>query len=98
MNSEALLKDISVSGCCVTSDDFLDVVPKTRYIIDITPEKGAHIEKFELDIESRWIRTNKLFSESGFIIAIRPEDRRLEQYVEYLAKRAARNSRRRHKK
>jgi hypothetical protein len=92
-DGQACLKDISLSGGCITSNDFLDMVPKTRYVLCIVPEQEANIEKFELDVESRWIRTSKRFSESGFVVIVRPNNMKLEQYVDYLSRRDAQDDR-----
>jgi hypothetical protein len=80
------LKDISTHGCAVHSNEFFAVAPKSRYVIDITPEREANIEKFELGVESRWVRTNKMYSESGFIVLIPSKNQSLERYVDYLSK------------
>ncbi|GHV84411.1 hypothetical protein AGMMS50230_00190 [Spirochaetia bacterium] len=87
-NTEALLKNLSASGLCIESQDFMEVVPKTRYSVDIIPEKSSKIDKFKLEIESRWVRTQKQRSESGFVIVVPPGSEKkqvLEQYLAYLS-------------
>jgi hypothetical protein len=87
-NTEAVLKNLSTSGLCIQSDGFLEVLPKSRYSIDIVPEKESNLDKFNLEIESRWVRTKKQSSESGFVIVIPPGSSGkefLEQYLNYLA-------------
>jgi hypothetical protein len=89
-NTEAVLKNLSSSGLCIQSNDFLEVVPKSRYSVDIIPEKESNIDKFNLEIESRWVRTKRRSSESGFVIVIPPGtsgQEVLEQYLSYLAKK-----------
>jgi hypothetical protein len=90
-NTEALLKNLSSSGLCITSEDFLEVVPKTRYSAEIVPEGDSKVEKFNVELESRWVRAKKQRSESGFVIVIPPgtENREvLEQYLAFLADKA----------
>jgi hypothetical protein len=88
LNTDALLKNLSSSGLCIESKEFMGIVPKTRYSIDIVPEEASKIDKFELEIESRWIKTKKDSSESGFVIVIPPGSQGkavLEQYLAYLS-------------
>jgi hypothetical protein len=66
----------------------MGIVPKTRYFVDIMPEEESQIGQFHLEIESRWVKTKKQSSESGFVIVVSPEtDGKtvLEQYLEYLS-------------
>jgi hypothetical protein len=88
LNTEALLKNLSSSGLCIESGEFMGIVPKTRYSIDIVPEEESKIGQFQLEIESRWVKTKKQSSESGFVIVIPPgTDGKtvLEQYLTYLS-------------
>ncbi|MDR1899975.1 MAG: PilZ domain-containing protein [Treponema sp.] len=84
---EIALKDISLSGCRVHSDDFLEILPNTRFMIDVTPRESADLEDFALDVKSRWVRASKDSFETGLEILAREKDMTLEQYVEFLAKR-----------
>ncbi|MDR2095536.1 MAG: hypothetical protein LBP76_08460 [Treponema sp.] len=45
------------------------------------------MEKFELGIESRWIRTKRTYSQSGFIILVPPGNMLLQRYIDYLSER-----------
>jgi hypothetical protein len=88
LNTEALLKNLSSSGLCITSKDFLEVVPKTRYSAEIVPEGDSKLEKFKVELESRWVRAKKQRSESGFVIVIPPgtaDKQMLEQYLAFLS-------------
>jgi hypothetical protein len=88
LNTDALLKNLSSSGLCIESKEFMGVVPKTRYAVDIIPEEKSKIGQFKLEVESRWVKTKKQSSESGFIIVIPPgTDGKavLEQYLAYLS-------------
>jgi hypothetical protein len=42
-----------MSACCIQRDNLFNIVPHTRYTIEIVPAKDADMEEFELDIESR---------------------------------------------
>jgi hypothetical protein len=84
-DTEPVLKDLSLSGCCIESSDFLDIVPHSRYTLDITPEEDAKLEKFALDIESKWVRTKRAYSQSGFVFLVPPDETNLRRYVEYLS-------------
>jgi len=86
-NTDALLKNLSNSGLCIESNKFMDIVPKARYSVDIIPEEESNLEKFNLEIESRWIKSKMKNSESGFVIVIPSgtEKEVLERYLAYLA-------------
>ena len=87
-NTDALLKNLSDSGLCIESSDVIEVLPKTRYSIDIIPEKESKVEAFSLEIESRWVKAKMKTSESGFVIVVPPDTSvkaMLEQYLHYLS-------------
>ena len=87
-NTEALLKNLSASGLCIEAPGFMEVLPKNRYSIDIIPEKEAHMDKFSLEIESRWVKAKMKSSESGFVIVVPPGTTGktlLEQYLSFLS-------------
>ena len=87
-NTEALLKNLSTSGLCIENPGFIEVLPKERFTVDIIPEKDAKIDKFSLEVESRWVKAKMKQSESGFVIVVPPgisgKDL-LGQYLHYLA-------------
>jgi hypothetical protein len=84
-NTEAVLKNLSNSGLCIESNGFLEIAPKSHYTVDIIPEKESNIDKFNLEVESRWVRTKKQSSESGFVIVIPPGTSGKEVFEQYLA-------------
>jgi hypothetical protein len=90
-NTEALLKNLSASGLSLESGEFLDIVPKAQYSVDIVPEEDSNLDKFTLNLESRWIKTNQKRSESGFVIVIPPgaDASILQKYLAYLAEHSA---------
>lgn len=87
-NTDALLKNLSASGLCIETSGFVDILPKSRYSIDIIPEEDSNLDKFSLEIESRWVKAKMKSSESGFVIVVPPGTSGktlLEQYLNYLA-------------
>jgi len=84
-NTEALLKNLSSTGICIESTGFMEVVPKTHYSLDIIPEKESKLEKFSMEIESRWIKAKMKSSESGFAIIIPPGSPGKAVFEQYLA-------------
>ena len=82
--SALLLKDVSLSGGCIQSDDFMEVIPNGNYTIMIIPEEESQLETFTVDIVSRWVRMKRTGSESGFIMIIPPGNMIVEHYIEYL--------------
>jgi hypothetical protein len=84
LDTNAVLKNLSSSGLCIESEEFMNIVPHSKYTINVLPEKEANIKSFTIDIESKWIRTKKDFSESGFVIIIPPGTSAKELFTEYL--------------
>jgi hypothetical protein len=84
LDTTAVLKNLSASGLCIESKEFMDITPNSKYTIDVLPEKEANVSPFKVDIESKWIRTKKEHSESGFIIVIPPGTSGHELLDEYL--------------
>ena len=81
---EILLKDLSITGCCLESTVFLDIKPGSRHIIEIIPEKTAKIGNFELSAESVWIHSGGYSTEFGFFILESPKGKLFRRYVDYL--------------
>ena len=87
-STDALLKNLSASGLCIQCSEFIEILPKTRYSVDIIPEEDSNIDKFSLEIESRWVKAKMSASESGFVIVVPPGTSGrslLEQYLNFLA-------------
>jgi hypothetical protein len=87
-NTEAVIQNLSAGGLCITSSQFIDIVPNAKYQVDVVPEEESNLEKFTIDAESRWVRTKTQRSESGFVIVIPPGNpgkALLDKYLEYLA-------------
>jgi hypothetical protein len=87
-DGEALLKDLSITGCCVEYTMFVDVKPNTSYTLRVIPDSAAKIAPFELQVESRWVRSGGYSCEIGFAITVSPKGRDFQRYVDYLAWRA----------
>jgi hypothetical protein len=86
---ETLLKDLSITGCCVECTTYVDIKPNTQYRIAVTPESTAGIGEFELVAESKWVRTSGYSCEIGFFILESPKGRTFQRYVDYLSWRSA---------
>lgn len=89
LNGDMLLKDISVTGCCLEAMRQVQVKPDTQYTIQITPEPDAQIGKFDLLAQSRWIRSREDSYEMGFLILESPKGKQFQRYVDYLTWRAS---------
>jgi hypothetical protein len=85
----AALKDISLNGCCIHSNDFIEILPNTCFMIDVTPRDSPDLKDFTLDVKSRWIRANRDFFESGFEILAPEKSPALEQYIQFLSRKQA---------
>jgi hypothetical protein len=88
LDTNAVLKNLSSSGICIESEEFMNIVPHSKYTVNVFPEKESNINSFTIDIESKWIRTKKDLSESGFIIIIPPGSsakKLLNEYLNFLS-------------
>ncbi|MDR2419479.1 MAG: PilZ domain-containing protein [Treponema sp.] len=82
---ESLLKDISVTGCCIECTMQVEVHPDTKYAIVVEPEATSQIEPFELTAEYRWNRSSLDACTIGFFIVESPKGKQFQRYVDYLA-------------
>ena len=85
-----LLKDLSVTGCCVECSVYADIRPDTPYRLQIFPESAAKISDFELTVESRWLRAAGYSCDVGFSVVESPKGKGFQRYVDYLAWRSTR--------
>ena len=82
---ETLLKDLSVTGCCVECTAYAGIEPKAQYKLEVIPESASKIDGFELLVESRWMRTENYSHEIGFVIIESPKGKQFQRYVDYLS-------------
>jgi len=82
--TEASLRDLSEHGLSIKSENYLSVEPNTSYVVAVVPEKEAKVGKFQLKIESKWIKLNKLQMESGFSVLVTFGEKEFKDYLEYL--------------
>ena len=85
--TEASLRDVSIHGLSIKCEDYIDIEPNSPYVIAIIPEKETNIEKFKLEIKSRWVRVNKSKMESGFSVLVPFNEKEFGDYLEYLAQK-----------
>ena len=83
--AEASLKDLSLHGLSIESKDYINIEPNSSYVIAIIPEEETNLKKFQLEIESRWVKLNKSKMESGFSVMVPFNKDEFEDYLEYLA-------------
>ena len=89
LEGEVVLKDLSITGCCVECTVITDIQSNVQYEIEIEPEKASKIGKFELIVERKWIHGGDYSSEIGFFITASPKGRHFQRYVDYLAYRSS---------
>jgi hypothetical protein len=85
---ETLLKDLSITGCCVESTAYMEIKLNARYKIEVMPEAASGIGNFEILTESKWLRTGGYSCEAGFAILESPKGRLFQRYVDYLSWRS----------
>lgn len=84
---EASLRDVSIHGLSIKCDDYIDIEPNSPYVIAVIPEKETNIEKFKLEIKTRWVKVNKSQMESGFSVLVPFNEKGFNDYLEYLAQK-----------
>ena len=84
---KAALRDVSRHGLSIKTEGFIDIEPKSPYVIAIIPEEETNIEKFKLEIESRWVKIRKSEMESGFSILVPFNKKEFQDYLKYLVKK-----------
>ena len=89
---EAVLKDISVTGCRIKVDNYLEIKPHTQHKLKIIPEKVSNISSFQLNVEAKWVGTEVDSFLFGFGITKSPEGKQFERYVDYLSWRYSQGS------
>ena len=84
---EGLLKNISITGCCVECAGTVNMQPTAEYQLLIKPEKDSHIGAFDLMVDCKWVRNDGHGTELGFSIIASPKGKQFQFYVDYLAYR-----------
>ena len=89
LERESLLKNLSITGCCVECSANTKIKPGTTYHLQIIPESNAKIDSFVLEVESMWMRSAGDTGEIGFNIVASPRGKQFQNYVDYLAYRSS---------
>jgi hypothetical protein len=85
---EALLKDISVTGCRIECTMQVEIHENAEYSITIFPEDSAGINSFDILAECIWFHSSGYSCEIGFAVKSSPGKRNFERYVDYLSWRS----------
>jgi hypothetical protein len=89
LEGECLVRDLSVTGCRVECTSLVEMNPEAQYQIEVIPENAAHVGRFELTVQSRWLRSGGYASEVGFAIVASPKGKLFQRYVDYLEYRSS---------
>jgi hypothetical protein len=87
-NGEAILKDISITGCSIESTMFIDIKPGAQFSMEVICESASKIENFDIRIETKWVRKGDSSCEIGFAIIASPVGKQFQNYVDYLSFRS----------
>jgi hypothetical protein len=88
-SGEALLKDISITGCRIECTMHIDIEEKSQYIITVYPEDNTEIGSFDVLAECKWIHSGGYSCDIGFDIKKSPGKKDFERYVDYLSWRSS---------
>jgi hypothetical protein len=89
VGEESILKDISITGCCVECTSLINLKLDALYTLEMIPEKASKIGRFCLEVKSIWIRPGDYSSDVGFSIIASPKGKLFQRYVDYLVWRDA---------
>jgi hypothetical protein len=89
---EALLGNISVSGCFLESITYVGLKPTQIYKAKIIPNPEDGIEAFNLSLELNWTKSSEAFFEAGFSLGDGKTSPQLERYVKLLHSRGVQPS------
>jgi hypothetical protein len=90
LEGDNLLKDLSITGCCIECTIYVELQTGSRYQLEIEPESAANIGNFELPVENKWIRAGAYSTELGFTVLASPKNsKQFQRYVDYLAYRSS---------
>lgn len=87
-DGEALLTDISITGCGIESTVLIDIKSGDQFPMEIICEAASKIGNFVIQVETKWIRMRSSACEAGFLITASPTGEQFQRYVDYLAFRS----------
>jgi hypothetical protein len=88
LDGDVLLKNISITGCCVECPSSANISANSSYDIKIEPENESKVGDFVLPVECKWIQKGDNSKEIGFNIVNFPKGKLFQRYVDYLAYRS----------
>jgi hypothetical protein len=89
LEGDNLLKNMSITGCCVECTGYANIKPLQQYRMEVIPESAADIGNFKLLVEAKWVHSTGYSSEVGFSIVASPKGKQFQRYVDYLVLRHA---------
>ncbi|GHV84742.1 hypothetical protein AGMMS50230_03500 [Spirochaetia bacterium] len=87
-SGDALLKDISITGCRIECTMQVDVKEESPYTLTLYPEDTSEIGSFDLVTECKWLRPGSYSCDIGFDIKESPRGKNFQKYVDYLSWRS----------
>ena len=84
---EGMMKNLSVSGCCLESVTYAAITPNQTYQARISPGPEINLDPFTLRLTVSWTKSSETVFEAGFVLEKGKKDQRLEQYVKQLQTR-----------
>jgi hypothetical protein len=84
---EGLLKNVSVSGCCLESVTYAAITPNQTYRVKIIPGADEKMEPFNIKLVANWIKSSETLFEAGFSLEESERNPLPKRYVELLQMR-----------
>ena len=84
---EGQVGNISVTGCCMHSVNFVSITPDQVYKTKIIPAADENMEPFDLNLKLNWTKSSETLFQAGFSLEERQGNSQLNRYVELLKAR-----------
>lgn len=80
-----LLKNISITGCCLKSTVKTDKIKiGENYTIKIKSRNFFKNYEFDIKAECKWLRKASAYGEIGFNITVSPTGKNFQNYVDFI--------------
>ena len=88
-DGEGQLGNISISGCCMKSVTYVNIIPDKVYDVTIIPGKEDNMKPFNLKLKLNWTKSSETVFLAGFSLEDSTGSTHLKNYIERLRSRKA---------
>ena len=81
---EGQIGNVSVSGCCLHSVTYVNIIPNKTYMAKIIPGKEDNMPSFNINLKLNWTKSSETLFQAGFSLEGDEGSSQLKRYVEIL--------------